>query len=576
MLSRLPLWSLTLLAFSLPFELDEPLWRVGPLAVTNVELLLAVTLLLTAVPIIQTRQIRWPDRYWLWLLPFGLALLLAAAVAPAYRGNALKAGLRLMSGILLALATLQIVRHPRDAYWVAIALLVGGLTAVFIGMGESVRNQPFDWLTPLRNQITVAGEYLRLTGTFDYANQAAMFIEATVPFLLALAWAMRRGAEERRSGGAGEMLLLPSAPLLLLFLLTLLYLQATILTFSRGSFVTIILVSLLLAVWLVLGRMGIAETGKKRMALWWFLLAVVTAVLAAASLIYSSGFRLRLQSGNEEQWYLAHLEAPPVLETAANRANKVPVTVTNAGKLVWRSEDTPPILLGARWINTETEQEHGQPRWPFVEPVRPGETVEMLVSIKAPAEPGTYTLYWDVVQENVTWFGSKTRSYAETAVTVTPGSDEPQVIEETTGPGWGYNLPIPNRRTLWLLAWQMFQERPLLGIGFDNFRLTYGPRLDATALANTTIHTNNWYLEMLVSLGLVGAVPFLIWLLWLGLDLLRQTWRADITMWQVAIAAGLLAFLIHGFLDFFLLFNATGLLFWLLAGLWASGKRYDL
>jgi hypothetical protein len=44
-------------------------------------------------------------------------------------------------------------------------------------------------------------------------------------------------------------------------------------------------------------------------------------------------------------------------------------------------------------------------------------------------------------------------------------------------------------------------------------------------------------------------------------------------MWQTALAAGLLAFYIHGFFDFFLLFNATGLLFWLLTALWLSEKR---
>jgi TM2 domain-containing membrane protein YozV len=55
--------------------------------------------------------------------------------------------------------------------------------------------------------------------------------------------------------------------------------------------------------------------------------------------------------------------------------------------------------------------------------------------------------------------------------------------------------------------------------------------------------------------------------------MLRTLRRPDLTMWQVALAAGLLAFFIHGFLDFFLLFNATGLLFWLLAGLWLSEKR---
>ena len=46
--------------------------------------------------------------------------------------------------------------------------------------------------------------------------------------------------------------------------------------------------------------------------------------------------------------------------------------------------------------------------------------------------------------------------------------------------------------------------------------------------------------------------------------------RPDVTVWQAAVAAGLLAYLLHGLLDYFLLFNATGLLFWLLLGFWLA------
>jgi hypothetical protein len=35
-----------------------------------------------------------------------------------------------------------------------------------------------------------------------------------------------------------------------------------------------------------------------------------------------------------------------------------------------------------------------------------------------------------------------------------------------------------------------------------------------------------------------------------------------------AVAVALLAYFFHGFLDYFMLFNATALLFWLLIGLW--------
>lgn len=560
-LSRLPLISLTLLAFSLPFELDEPWWYIGPLTVTNVELLLTATLVTTAVNLLYTRtRPRWPDRYWLWLLPFGLGLLLAALFAPEYQGNAFKAALRLMSGLLLALATLQIIHRPRDGYLVAGGLLAGGLIAAGLGMWESYGYQELSWLSLFREKVTVAGEYIRLTGPFDYANQAAMFIEASLPFLLALAWAVAYG---KVTGQRRRVLWI------FLGMLTLIYVQASVLTFSRASFATILLVSLVLVGWLWLRR----PTGWQKMGAWWLALAVITGLLTAANFAASSGFRLRLQSGNEDQWYLADLETPTALTLAANESAEVSVTAVNTGKLIWQSENNPPILLGARWINTDTGREHGEPRWPFPGTVMPGQQAQMVILVRAPSQPGTYDLYWDVVQEHVTWFGSKSGRYATTTVTVTPAQTGTALTTpETTQAGWGYNLPIPNRRTLWTVGWQMWQERPYLGFGFDNFRLLYGARLGDPHL-NNTIHTNNWYLEMLVSLGILGAIPFLLWLFWLVIDLFRHTGRQNVSMWALTIAAGLLAYAVHGFLDFFLLFNATGLLFWLLVGLWAAEKK---
>jgi O-antigen ligase len=120
---------------------------------------------------------------------------------------------------------------------------------------------------------------------------------------------------------------------------------------------------------------------------------------------------------------------------------------------------------------------------------------------------------------------------------------------------------------LWRLSVQLIGERPFLGIGLDNFRLAYGRLLNADSW-NETIHTNNWYLEFLVGGGLLAALPFFAWLAGEGLLAWRVMRQPPVDPWLLAIFAGMLAFLIHGLLDFFLLFNSTGLLFWLLVGLW--------
>src|SRR5690606_21128605 len=142
-----------------------------------------------------------------------------------------------------------------------------------------------------------------------------------------------------------------------------------------------------------------------------------------------------------------------------------------------------------------------------------------------------------------------------------PGETRASTDTGTFEESWEFAAPIPGRLTLWRTAGQLWWARPLAGVGLDNFRLLYGRPLGAESW-NTTIHTNNWYVETLVSSGLLGSLPFFLLLALLVVDIVRVLRGPAATAWQAAVAAGLLAYLIHGFLDYFLLFNATGLLFW--------------
>jgi hypothetical protein len=262
---------------------------------------------------------------------------------------------------------------------------------------------------------------------------------------------------------------------------------------------------------------------------------------------------------------------PDSLTLAAAENTLVPVAVTNEGTFVWRSDGPQPILLGGRWVDPDTLAEYGQMRWSFPVPVYPVETVQMEVRLQAPAKVGPLQLRWDVVQEQVTWFSEKSGITAVTAVVIEPGTGEVAAATPTRYLSEPV-LPIPERPVLWRVAWQFWREHPWLGIGLDNFRLRYGERLSAAAW-NDTVHTNNWYIEMVVSLGLIGSIPFFIWLFYLLKDMWFTVIQPDSRPWTLVVAAALLTFMVHGLLDFFLLFNATGLLFWLLVGLWTREKH---
>ncbi len=577
---------LLLLALTLPFELDSPLLAVGPLAVTNLELLLGLILLAAVVTWWRERPSHLlPHRGVILLLLAGGMFVGTAVLAPEQNGNALKASLRLVSGMGLALAVPLLIRQQRQRTHLLLTILVSGLLVAAIGLAEVWVGREFGWLAPFRGGITVTGEYLRLTGPLDYANHAAMFIEVTVPLLLVAGWLWWQKVGK-------------TAVLLLVILALLVLLQASFATLSRASFVTVGAVGVLMAL-LSIRDKGSTSLLKNRTAedaestenknQWrktlrslrlcgeiigseaarpWLGLVGLVSVMFIVNTVGSDVFRLRFASEGDNGWYQASWQVPPQLTLAANEIQQVPITVTNAGALTWSSSRAQPINLGGRWIQAESGLQLAEPRWPFAQSIPPGETAEMKIPLRAPSNPGEYTLIWDVVHEQITWFGEKSGVFATSMVRVLPSSNgSPFPEPESAAPAWNYALPIPDRSTLWRLAVQLIGERPFLGIGLDNFRLGYGRLLNADSW-NETIHTNNWYLEFLVGGGLLAALPFFAWLGWEGLLAWRMLRRPTVDPWLLAIWAGLLAFAVHGLLDFFLLFNSTGLLFWLLVGLW--------
>jgi O-antigen ligase len=550
--------ALLLLAATLPFEMEAPWLRLGPLVLTNVEIVLAGALALAALAGPAPDSPRLP-RLWLALaLWFIAGLFISAWLAPEFRGNALKATLRTVQGMLLAPAVLWLAPTKRRGRGVVVALLVGGMAAAAIGLTEHLAGNDFPWLTVFRREATFAGPFLRLSGSFDYANQAAMFFEATLPFLFALTV---MAAHARRW---------PSVAIGLLALV--LYAQAIVLTFSRTGFISLLLVSAFIALLLFLRR------DDRRLSAAWAGLAVGIAALVGVNWLVSPYFRLRLQSDVDTEWYRSAIAAPNELNMTAGEVREIPVTVTNRGALPWEEAGANPFRLGVRWQTADGRGELAErPLWPLPHTVAPEETVTLQVSLRAPRGGGDYHLIWDMNHENVNWFDARGDVQTITLVTVEGGdelaseTDDDLSPEEFTEP-LAFDAPLPGRRDLWTIAVRLIGKHPLTGIGLDNYRLTYSRYLTDDPMPDTaldqTVHSNNWYLETIVSVGVFGALPFLVWMLLLTWSIIQALRRPRLAPLPIAAGAGLLIFFVHGLLDYFLLFNATATLFWIITGLW--------
>jgi O-antigen/teichoic acid export membrane protein len=549
---------LALLAGTLPFEVAV-LHVPGFLVVTSLELLGAAALVAALAALwadgVTATWRAVPKGGAALLVAFLASLVLAAVLAPELGGNALRASARTAMGVALAGSAIVLIRTRAHAYVVVASMLAGGFVAAGLGAWELAQGDSLPALDLVRERVTRVGPFLRLTGTFDHANQASMYIEATAPLLVALvavAWAAGR----RRLAGLGALALA-------------LYVQAAILTYSRAGVVTLMASLLLMAALLWRARGG-------RPALPWLGAAGLVAVLLLLTATVDSATRMRFVHGSPDEWYRVELRAPPALDLVAGQVQDVPIELVNRGAFVWSPTGENPVRLAAVWTADTVGASRRDVRWPLPHAIAPGGSARFTVPLLAPGSGGSYRVEWDLVHEDVTWFASATGQRFETRVAVTHVEGAPPAGTRSWSAGTvavREQAPIaPGRRVLWSVAATEIRAHPWTGVGLDNFRLRYGRHLGWSRW-NESVHSNNWYMETFVSAGLVGGVIFLLWLAVIVVDLFRVLRSGTPVPLTVGVGAALTAYLIHGLLDYFLLFHATGLLFWLLVALWVVSTR---
>ena len=536
-----------LVAAIAPFEIPLPGSILG-FTLTTSELALLFALALAAVAWLRAPQVmsaRTP-------ITLPLAALVAcgfasAFVAPEFRADALRVAARLCSALLLFIAVTNVAASTVAAgrvivAFVAAAALVGVIAVLELAQLPWV----LDLLTTFRPGFHVVGGQLRATSTLFYPTITSMFLE--IAFALGL-------ARIAASGWAFAALVAVAAGI--------------VATFTRAGLITMTM-SLVIVGAVMYWRSG--EWGKVHTRLVLLGAATVALVLASRS---PQMLVARMSAEGSQEWYGAAYTVPPTLTLSPDSFNEVPVTLTNDGRLTWQSNAIPPFALSYHWLSSANEEVvvFDGLRTPFADPIAPGGTVSMRARVRAPGFPGTYILIWDVVQEHRTWLSLEGVYPGRTIASIEGTPVSPPLASKGRMPGGTMRMP---RAVLWRTALDIAAERPVLGIGPDNFRHVYGRHLGLAAW-DPRVHANSTYLEVLAGMGVVGTAA----LVWLMVAAARSIPRIVIQAGEarsLIVAASLaacVAIAAHALVDSFLTFTPTYVAFALAAGILFAHSEGD-
>jgi O-Antigen ligase len=563
---------LILLAFVLPFETSVGIPVFG-LVFNSVEIVaIAVIGTWVGALIWQRRLPQVPVHLLAPATVFGLVLVVSAFLAPEYGRDALKYALRQIQGMLIAFCIAEriILDGWQFTRMLLAAFVLGAGTSAALGLWElSEAPWVLGLLSIFKTQLSFMGGTLRLSGTFVYANVAAMFYEATLPLTLVATFVFLRGAWR----GAG-------------ILLTLLLLAATILTYSRTALVVcaLLLVLVPLIIWLRLTQCS--RNANRQPMLTRPILMTGVPILALAGLLLTPTLRLRLLEPEIADWYGAHYQVARIGNMAPGELREVQVQLTNTGQLTWPKAGVRPVMLAYHWFDPVTGNAviFDGLRTQLPHDVAPGEQVILQTQLQAPMQAGEFEVAWDLLRENGGgWFSQYQVDPARERVQITGViPDKPTPVEAphrtTLAPVTVDELPQPSRTQLWQAALTIWRTHPLLGIGMGSFQQVYGPYLGMQRW-DTRIHTNNLYLEVLVGTGIVGLIAFLaligaqLYTIW---QVVRKQAASQEPQW-LALTTGLVlaSFLIHGILDAFLAFTSTNLLLWMWLGIGGACERLE-
>ena len=545
--------SVLMVAAVSPFERPLSTLAVAGFSVTTLELTVMLALLVSGGAWLADRRdrvegVRQLPALTLPIVVVLAVMLVAAAAAPEFRGNALRVWARLAAAAAVFWLTLNGVTTRRVAVAVIATLLAAGAIVGVLAVLELMQVPPvMEVLRLFRPGFHVVGGQVRASSSLFYPTIASMYLE--VVFALGLSLIV--------APAGVKQLLWPMAGLILVG-------AGVIATFTRAGLIT-----MALSMAIVGGIAFVAGGGLGRVHTRLAVLAGVLAILVLASRTPQM-LVTRMTTEGSQDWYGATYRVPATLTLRPDSFNDLPITVANRGWITWRSDQDPPFALSYHWLASDTEEVviYDGLRTPFAQPVEPGDDAAITARVRAPGYPGSYVLVWDVVHEHRTWLSLEGVYPGRTVVNVAGAAVTAPLLPKGRLPSGVMRMP---RLLLWNTALAVTREHPWLGVGPDNFRHLYGRYL-GLASWDARVHANNTYLEVLAGAGIAGLSA----VLWLMLSVVREGWRR----WRVmrpedlplfaAVVAACAAIAVHGLVDSFFTFTPTYVVFAITAGLLCS------
>jgi hypothetical protein len=532
---------LLVLALLLPFETKDPLFRLGPLGITSVELPLYALVAGSLLRRETWRPWSWTSVHWA-AVAWAAAYLAAATVALGDRAQAIRFALRICAGAALVFPVVAATRQPGRVLAVLRALVAGAVLSAAMAVAEAFVPGAAALLALFKTTTAHVGDVIRAGGPFQYPNPAALYWSAALPVLIAIEGMRGRSEAPARAWPtiAGGVVLV----------------TAIAASGSRGA---------LLATVVVLGTLAVVAPLRLRRA------AKGTIALMGAAALLVGLLRPTLllresRSWGEAPWFAARFEPLGLVPAmSAGQATTLKVEARNVGLLTWEATGRLPMAVSARWLDAEGRLAHEEAATLLPTAVARGATAVLGLEVTAPGRPGRYRLLFELVGGG-TSFEAPAAGSGETLVEVAGG---------TVAPERDWTAPRPRQRQvtrpeLWRAGWRMWRDRPLFGVGPDGFRQRYGSYLGPWSL-DTRVNANSLYVETLADLGLLGTAA----LAFVFVSLARQgsrSWRQTSGSERgliLASAGALLAFALHGLVDSVLAFTPLHGLFWIHAGLLA-------